>query len=112
VLNYEKILGQRQRVLPLNFKEEGGEELVFLRLMEPRPDGTVVFTPSTLRYRPGGEPALEVVASRNVLLRGWRGPELAGALAEAGFTEQAIFGSMTESPYGSEHSNDFVIVAH
>jgi len=112
VLNYEKILGQRQRFLPLNFKDEGGEELVFLRLMEPRPDGTVVFTPSTLRYRPGGEPALEVVASRNVLLRGWRGPELAGALAEAGFTEQAIFGSMTESPYGSEHSNDFVIVAH
>jgi glycine/sarcosine N-methyltransferase len=111
VLNYEKILGQEQRFLPLNFRRDGDEEVVFLRLMRPRPDGTVVFTPSTLRYRPAGEPPLEVVASRNVLLRGWRGPELAAALADAGFSDQAIFGAMAEAEYHPELSNDFVIVA-
>ena len=84
VLNYEKIFKQGQRFLPLNFKEDNGEQTVFLRLMDPGPDGTVVFTPSTLSYRPHGDPPLEVLASRNVQLRGWKGPELTVALASRG----------------------------
>jgi glycine/sarcosine N-methyltransferase len=111
VLNYEKILSQDQRFLPLNFSRDGDEEVVFLRLMQPRRDGTVVFTPSTLRYRPTGEPPLEVVASRNVLLRGWKGPELAVALAGAGFSDQAVYGTMAEVEYSPELSHDFVIAA-
>jgi SAM-dependent methyltransferase len=111
VLNYERIIDQEQRFLPLNFQRDGDEEMVFLRLMQPRPDGTVIFTPSTLRYRPGGDPPLEVVASRNVLLRGWKGPELETALGAAGFKDQAVYGTMAEAAYNPERSNDFVIVA-
>jgi SAM-dependent methyltransferase len=112
VLNYEKIFQQKQRFLPLNFKDgDGGEETVFLRLMKPKPDGTVIFTPSTLRYRPDGDPPLEVVASRNVLLRGWKGWELEAGLADAGFGEQSVHGTVANVPYVSDQSNDFVIVA-
>ncbi len=111
ILNYEKIFLQNQRALPLNVKSDAGEETVFLRLMQPRPDGSVVFTPSTLRYRPDGDPPLEVVASRNVLLRGWRAPELRAALTEAGFPDQATYGTVGDTPYVASNSPDFVVVA-
>jgi hypothetical protein len=84
---------------------------VFLRLMDPGPDGTVVFTPSTLRYRPHGDPPLEVVASRNVQLRGWKGSELAAALEHGGFPDHATYGTVGDIPYDPVQSNDCVIVA-
>ena len=59
ILNYDKIFATGQHALPLSFRdgESEGERIVFLRLMDPRPDGTVLFNPTTLRYRPGEEPA-------------------------------------------------------
>jgi SAM-dependent methyltransferase len=111
ILNYEKIFKRGQRFLPLNFKDDNGEQTVFLRLMDPAPDGAVVFTPSTLRYRPHGDPPLEVLASRNVQLRGWKAPELTFALAHAGFPDHAIYGTVGDIPYDPVQSNDFVIVA-
>jgi len=110
ILNYDRIFASRQRVLPLNFREEGDEELVFLRLMTPRPDRTVIFTPSTLRYRPGGEPPLEVVTSKNVTLYGWTRTELDAALANAGFGAMDHFGTVGDVPY-LDSSPDLVIVA-
>ena len=111
VLNYEKVLETKQRFLPLNFRMEDGEEAVFLRLMDPRPDGTVVFTPSTLRYRPDGDPPLEVVTSRNVLLHGWTRRELHGALDEAGFRTRELFGTVGDVEYDPRASSDLVVVA-
>jgi len=113
ILNYERILGTGQRFLPLNFRagEGPGEEIVFLRLMTPHADGTLVFTPCTLRYRPGGDPPLEVVSARNVPLRGWRRPELEELLDAAGFEERTLFGTVGEVPYSPKDSSDLVIVA-
>jgi glycine/sarcosine N-methyltransferase len=112
VINYDKVHDTRQRSLPLNFRTDEGEgEIVFLRLMTPAPDGTVVFTPSTLRYRPDGDPPLEVVATRNVLLKGWRRAELEGALAEAGFADRQVFGTVGDVPWDATQSPDTVIVA-
>jgi hypothetical protein len=112
VLNYDKIIGGGQRYLPLTFRRDDEEgELVFLRLMTPRPDGTVVFTPSTLRYRPEGDPPLQVVATRNVELTGWRRPELEDALEAAGFTRREVFGTVGDVPFDPERSSDLVIVA-
>lgn len=112
VLNYDKVIGSGQRYLPLNFRRDEEEgEIVFLRLMTPRPDGTVVFTPSTLRYRPDGDPALEVVATRNVELTGWRRPDLESALEAAGFPRREIFGTVGDVPFDPERSPDLVIVA-
>jgi len=79
--------------------------------MDPRPDGTVVFTPSTLYYRPDGDPPLEVAATHNVLLRGWTRPELEAALERAGFTVRDLYGTVGLVPYQAGESPDLVIVA-
>jgi SAM-dependent methyltransferase len=112
VLNYDKVIDGGQRFLPLNFRRDESEgEIVFLRLMTPRPDGTVVFTPSTLRYRPGGDPPLEVVATRNVLLTGWRRRDLEDALGAGGFTSRKVFGTVGDVPFDPAQSPDLVVVA-
>jgi SAM-dependent methyltransferase len=112
VLNYERILGKGIRFLPLNFRgeDEAGGEVVFLRLMTPLGDGRLVFTPTTLRYRPQGDPPLEVVASRNVRLRAWTHPQLQRALNEAGFENVASFGTVGDVPYVPMESSDAVLV--
>lgn len=113
VLNYERILAKGLRFLPLNFRgaDQAGGEVVFLRLMTPLGDGRIVFTPTTLRYRPGGDPPLEVVSSRNVVLRAWTRAQLAAALVEAGFPSIESYGTVGETPYLAMDSPDAVVLA-
>jgi len=113
VLNYERILGKGLRFLPLNFRgeDEAGGEVVFLRLMTPLGGGRIVFSPTTLRYRPQGEPPVEVVSSRNVELRAWTRPELETALREAGFGATEAYGTVGNVPYVPMDSADVVLVA-
>ncbi len=112
VLNYDKVIDSGQRSLPLSFRKDEGEgEIVFLRLMTPQPDGSVVFTPTTLRYRPHGGPPVEVVSARNVQLKGWRRSELEGALDAAGFTHRDVFGTVGDVPFDPTTSPDIVIIA-
>lgn len=113
VLNYERILGQGLRFLPLNFRgaDEVGGEVVFLRLMTPRGDGRLIFTPTTLRYRPDGDPPLEVISSRNVELHAWTRPQLEQALRAAGFGAIESYGTVGNVPYVPAESSDAVIVA-
>jgi len=112
ILHYDKIFATAQHHLPLSFRpgNEEGERIVFLRLMEPREDGMVVFNPTTLRYRPGADPPVEVVSTKNVLLRGWRRGEVEALLAEAGFAHREVFGGMEGQPYEAA-SPDLVIIA-
>jgi len=111
VLNYDRILGQRITSLPLNVREDDAERVVFLRLMDPRPDGTVLFNPTTLRWRPGAEPPVEVITGKNVVLKGWRRAELEAALAEAGFRVEEIFGGMKREAWDAATSSDTVVLA-
>jgi len=112
ILNYERILGRRERHQPLNFRpQEDGDELVFLRLMEPRDDGTVIFCPTTLRFRPDDETPVEIVSSRRVRLRGWRRGELAAVLGAAGFGELEVYGGFERQEYDPEASPDLVLTA-
>lgn len=111
LLNYDRILDRGERTFPVNVRPgEDGAETVFLRLMTPREDGTVIFTPATLRYRPGAETPLELVAAREVVLRGWRRAELQAALARAGFAVRETLGGMTGESW-SPTSQDLVLVA-
>lgn len=111
LLNYDRILDRGERTFPVTLRPgEDGAETVFLRLMTPQADGTVIFTPATLRYRPGAEPALELVAAREVRLRGWRRAELEAALARAGFAVRNVLGGMTGEPWTST-AQDLVVVA-
>jgi len=110
VLNYDRIFERNERALPVNVRADGEGPVVFLRLMDPRPDGTVVFNPTSLRWRPGEEPPVSVAASRHVLLRGYRRAELAAAIADAGFEETSVYGGMQREAWTSD-SRDTVIVA-
>jgi SAM-dependent methyltransferase len=110
LLNYDRILDQRATSLPLNVREDEGERVVFLRLMDPRPDGTVLFNPTTLRWRPGEEPPVEVVATRNVVLKGWRRAELEEALSAAGFRVEEVFGGMRREGWSAATSSDTVVL--
>jgi len=111
LLNYDRILDQGVTSLPLNVRDDGGERVVFLRLMEPRPDGTVLFNPTSLRWRPGTEPPVEVVATKNVLLKGWRREELESALAAAGFRSAEVLGGMRREAWDAASSSDTVVLA-
>lgn len=110
LLNYDRVLDGNVRALPLNLRPDGEETIVFLRLMEPRPDGTVLFNPTTLRWRPGAEPPVTVAASRNVVLRGWRRAEVESLLAESGWGLEAVHGGMREEP-AEPGATDLVLVA-
>ena len=111
ILNYDRILDQGVTSLPLNVRQDEGERVVFLRLMEPRPDGTVLFNPTSLRWRPGAEPPVKVVAAKNVFLKGWRRAELEAALAGAGFRVETVFGGMRGETWEAGTASDTVLLA-
>jgi SAM-dependent methyltransferase len=110
-LNYHRIVSRNERYLPLNLRQEEDGETVFLRLMTPRQDGTVLFYPTTLRLRPGHEPPIELVASRQVELRGWRRQEIEAILDTAGFHQCEALGSFTGEPFDPDESRDLLLIA-
>jgi len=111
LLNYERIFQRQERHLPLNFRSDGEEDIIFLRLMELQDDGQVLFFPSTLRLVPGGDPPLEVKASKEVRLRGWRADDLEIALEKAGFGEIQRRGNFAGADFDPLDSRDLILVA-
>jgi SAM-dependent methyltransferase len=111
ILNYDRIHERRVRALPVSFRPHDEGELVFLRLMDPLPDGRVRFFPSTLVLRPGGEPPLVLERSREVLLRGWRRAEVEAALAAAGVVPERALGGFDGGAWERLESQDLVLVA-
>jgi glycine/sarcosine N-methyltransferase len=112
ILNYDRILDSNERSLPINFRSdpEGGE-IVFLRLMTPREDGTVLFFPATLRLRPDADPPIEVMHSRCVELRAWRAREIEEILREHGFTSFEKLGTFDRVPFDPKSSRDLILIA-
>lgn len=117
ILNYERIFALDERHLPLNFRpdpeagRESGGQVVFLRLMELHDDGTVIFCPTSLRFRPQDDEPVKVVSSRKVKLHGWRRDELEDLLGEAGFEHREVFGGFRRETYDPLRSRDVVLVA-
>ncbi|MGE5360315.1 MAG: class I SAM-dependent methyltransferase [Bacteroidales bacterium] len=111
LLNYEKILSTNQRHLPLTLRPSQDGWLVFLRLMEPRPGGDLIFSPTVLRYRPDGEPMIAIEGSERVEVHGWTRAELDGLLEQAGFATREYYGSVGFAPYDAAQSSDLVVVA-
>lgn len=111
ILNYDRIFAANERSLPLNFRPDPEGEVVFLRLMTPRDDGTVLFYPTTLLLRPGHEPAVEVKHTREVRLRGWKRAEVEAALETAGFAEREAYSGFEGGRWEAEASRDLLLVA-
>jgi len=117
ILNYERLRARGERHLPLNFQATPGvagepaSETVFLRLLEWREGGEVLFFPTTLRLTGDSESPVEVVRTRRVPLRAWTRPEFIRALERAGFVEFELFGGMERRAYRPLESSDLVVLA-
>ena len=112
LLNYDRILDRAERTFPVVLRpgEAEGESTVFLRLMTHHGEGRLTFTPAHLRYRPGSDAPLELIAAHDVPLRGWRRAQIERLLGDAGFLISEILGSMTGETW-STVSSDLVLVA-
>lgn len=112
LLNYDRILDRGERTFPVVLRpgETGAESTVFLRLMTHHGGGRLTFTPATLRYRPGAEAPLELIAAHDVPLRGWRRAEVETLLSDSGFRVREVLGTMTGEAW-SAGSSDLVLVA-
>lgn len=108
LLNYDRIEAKRERALPLTFLPNG---ILFLRVMEPREHGRVIFMPTILRVDSDREPPIELVASQRVEIRGWRAGEIEAAFRDEGFTSIEIFGSYQRAPFEKAESRDVILVA-
>jgi SAM-dependent methyltransferase len=111
LLNYEKIFATGQRHLPLTLRPAADGTLVFVRLMDLREAGDLIFAPTVLRYRPDANPPVVLEASERVEVHGWTRPELEPLLEQAGFTDRQYYGSVTLDPYSARQSADLVILA-
>ncbi len=111
ILNYERIVGQGVRALPVNLRAgEDGEEIVFLRLMTPQPDGRILFFPTTLTLDADSEEPVAVKTTRRVPLRAWTAPELRERFEAAGMAVK-LHGDMQGGPYEPARSPDLVLTA-
>jgi SAM-dependent methyltransferase len=112
ILNYRRILDRGVRHLALNFREgdREGEEIVFLRLLKPAPDGGMIFCPTTLTFDPEREEPVAVKQSKRVDLRAWLPEDLDAALELQGFSAER-FGNMEGDPFAPRESGDLVVVA-
>jgi SAM-dependent methyltransferase len=112
LLNYDRILDRGERIFPVVLRpgESEGESTVFLRLMTHHSGGRLTFTPATLRYQPGAEAPLELLAAHDVALRGWRRAEVETLLTDSGFRVREVLGTMTGDAW-SPASSDLVAVA-
>lgn len=111
ILNYDRVFALGERSLPINFRPDPEGELVFVRLMTPQEDGTVLFHPMTFLLRPGGEPPVQLHHVREVRLRGWKRVDMESALTEAGFASLEAFGGFDGAPWDAHESRDLILVA-
>jgi glycine/sarcosine N-methyltransferase len=109
ILNYDRILAKGERSLPINIRPSDDGEIVFLRLMTPHPDGSVVFYPTTLLLTDDEDEPLRLVASKRVPIRGWRSTELRAAMERAGFGRVELLGNVSGDPFDPESSSDIFL---
>jgi glycine/sarcosine N-methyltransferase len=110
--NYDRLLRERQRLMPPVSRVEAEGETVFLRITEYPPAGAVAdevvdFTLLTLRKRLG-EWSLH---AQNTPLRAMRRSTLESELKKAGFAAVRAYGSYAFDEFDAAGSSDLVIVA-
>ncbi len=114
ILNYDRIEAKRERALPINFlpdPDDPAATVVFVRLMDLRPGGEVIFMPTTLKMQPDHDPPLELMMSHRVEIHGWRQRELEHAFLDAGFHSIETFGAFDGSEFEPAESRDVILVA-
>ena len=107
--NYDTVLRERQRFMPLAARPGADGDTLFLRITDLPPEGApgdiIQFTIVTLRKR-GGTWSQSV---QTTPLRALRRSTLESALADAGFSSIRFYGSYALAPYDS--APDLVAIA-
>lgn len=111
ILNYDRLRSKKIRNLPLNFRpQEGGGELVYLRLLDFEEANHVSFQVITLE-RGSGEDAVRVRDAVRRRLRSLPGERLRELAEEAGFGKVRLMGDYEGSPFQPMESPDAILVA-
>ncbi|MHB8169935.1 MAG: class I SAM-dependent methyltransferase [Thermincolia bacterium] len=106
--NYDKLLENKERLMPLNqWKGPNGEEMVLLRFMDWEGD-LIRFNLFALRNIDGNW----VCWVGNNLLNPLISFQLAEYLKEAGFNKVTWYGDYSFAPYDPKDSTDIIMVAH
>lgn len=100
--NFDAILADRSRWMPLQARQEGGHEWLFLRFYDFAGDGTLTFNVVTLWREDPGPWSQRV---RQTTLRPWLRDELVGAAETAGFDRIACYGDMSGAPFADSSGN-------
>lgn len=110
--NYDRLLRERRRFMPVAARSDADGETLFLRITDfPAPgagdDESITFTIVTLRNRGGTWTQTE----QSTPLRAIRRATLQAALAEARFTRIEIYGGFGREAYEAPGTHDLVAVA-
>jgi SAM-dependent methyltransferase len=110
--NYDRLLRERQRFMPLAAREDTEGESLFLRITDfplsaEGVSESIEFTIVTLKKRGGSWQQ----SARTTPLRAIRRDTLERALTAAGFSSVLVYGSFTMAPYDAPDAGDLVAVA-
>lgn len=107
--NYDRVLKERVRFMPVTSRAHGADETLFLRITDfPRGEGDLVdFTMVCLKKRHGAW----TQSVRSTPLRAMRWATLQRALREGGFPDLQTWGGYDLSPFDEARSTDLLVVA-
>jgi SAM-dependent methyltransferase len=114
--NYDRLLREPQRFMPVSAREDAEGETLFLRISDfpPLAEGgsetvaeTIEFTLVTLKKRGGTWSQ----SARTTPLRAMRRVTLEHALTVSGFSSAQVYGSFSMAPYDAPDTGDLVAVA-
>ena len=107
--NYDRLLRERTRFMPMASRTDGEDETLFLRISDFRPgdEDILDFTVVTLKKRKGAWSQ----SARTAPLRALRRRTLEKALRGAGFEAIRAFGGYDSSAFDESASADLIIVA-
>lgn len=109
--NYNKVLAEKNRFMPLNHFQNGAEETLFLRITDfPECDkeGLVIFNIVVMQKDAAGRWRYRVHSEQ---LKPWLKEELGLLIGAAGFKNLRYYGDYSGTAYDPEASTDLIIVA-
>jgi glycine/sarcosine N-methyltransferase len=105
--NYDRVLRERQRFMPVTARRTGDGEVLFLRITDFPGGDAVSFTILTLRNR-GGQWG---ISAQETPLRAITRGTLESSLGRAGFSAVRLFGSYRREPFDAPGTADLIAVA-
>ncbi len=105
--NYDRLLRDRQRFMPLTSRADGQGETLFLRITDFADNDAMVFTLVILKKRNGAWSQ----TVQSTPLRALRRSTLEAELAHAGLASVRFYGSYGLAPFDAPGTNDLVAIA-